>query len=263
VNKNIKVYLEPAFLICAAVLLLSGASMPRMIKSFGGITKKEPLPLKKSLDLLDSKGLGPYKVVSKSRIDNEDVIKSLGTENYIQWVLEDTNAPPDSKVRNCTLFITYYGMPDQVPHVPEVCNMGAGNQLVESENVQFKINIDGKERQIPGKYLVFMSPSSNPYQPAINFPVMYNFSVNGEYGRSREDVRISLNKNIFGKYSYFSKIEWKFFSSRMGMAVYPDKAEAISASKRMLSVILPILEKEHWPNLNDIPVSSKQATSRF
>lgn len=249
-----KIYLEPAFLICAVVLALAGATMPKMINSFGGIMKKEPLPLKKSLVLLDANGLGSYKVVSKTQIENEDILKTLGTEDYIQWTLEDTNAPSDSSTRYCMLFITYYGKPDKVPHVPEVCYVGAGNNQVESDEVTLKLNIDGKERQIPGKYLVFMSSQTNQYQPGSKFPMMYNFSVNGEYGCSRKDVRIGLNKNIFGKYSYFSKVEWKFYNLRLGMVCYPDKKETIAASAKMLNVILPILEKEHWPSLKDIPV---------
>ncbi|MHC4084712.1 MAG: hypothetical protein ACYSU3_07240, partial [Planctomycetota bacterium] len=52
---------------------------------------------------------------------------------------------------------------------------------------------------------------------------------------------------IFSKYSYFSKVEWKFFNIRFNKLIYPGKEEAIAASQKLLSVILPILEKEHWP----------------
>ena len=115
----IKVYMKPAFLICVAVLAITGSGMSIAIKSFGIYLKKEPLPLKKSLDLLDESRLSPYKVVSKSKIENEEIVKNLGTEDYIQWNLEDTAAPPESSVRYCLLFIVYYGLPDFVPHVPE------------------------------------------------------------------------------------------------------------------------------------------------
>jgi hypothetical protein len=53
-----------------------------------------------------------------------------------------------------------------------------------------------------------------------------------------------LNKNLFGKYSYFSKIELVFNQSLSA----PSKQEAIEASEKVLGVILPILEKDHWPD---------------
>ncbi|MCJ7729861.1 MAG: RNA binding protein fox-1 homolog [Sedimentisphaerales bacterium] len=77
---------------------------------------------------------------------------------------------------------------------------------------------------------------------------MYTFSVNGEYAAGREDARLVLNKNLFGKFSYFSKVEWKFYNSRFGRVTYPNKQEALAASEKLLAVILPVLEREHWPS---------------
>jgi hypothetical protein len=53
---------------------------------------------------------------------------------------------------------------------------------------------------------------------------------------------------MFGKYSYFSKVEWKFYNIKFGSSTYPDKQEASAASEKLLGVILPILEKDHWPS---------------
>jgi hypothetical protein len=244
-NKN---YMQPAFLICAAVLAVSGAGMSFAVKSFGIYLKKEPAPLKKSLDLLDRANLAPYKVISKDKIESGDIVESLGTENYIQWVLEDLNAPPDSAARFCSLFITYYDMPDKVPHVPEECYMGSGFQRLASDSVMIGLGA----REIPVRYLVFTNTSSDYWHKTTQFPVLYLFRVNEDYGSSREDVRLILNKNIRGKHSYFCKVEWKFFNTGSGGAgrrgnVYPAKEETITASQKLLSVILPILEKEHWP----------------
>jgi hypothetical protein len=242
----VKYYTQPAFLICAAILAIAGGGMSVAIKSFGIYLKKDPWPLKKSLDLLDEKGLAPYKVVSKSEIESEDVVDSLGTKDYIQWVLEDLDAPANSTVRYCSLFITYYELPDRVPHVPEECYMGSGFQKLASDSVALEVGI----RKIPAKYLVFTSTGSDYWQRSTKFPILYLFSANGEYINSREDVRLVLNKNIRGKHSYFSKVEWKFFNAdlkgQQGSA-YPAKKEAVAASQKLLGVILPILEKEHWP----------------
>lgn len=240
-TKNAKrSYLQPAFLICTAVLALSGFFMPKPVK-------KEPLPLKKSLDLLDEKALAPYKVVSKPKITSQEVIASLGTQDYIQWILEDTDVAVDSAVYKCSLFITYYDLPDRVPHVPEECYTGGGHQRLASDSVTFEINKEGGKENIPARYLVFASTNSNYWGMDTKFPVLYLFNVNEVYANSRDDARFALNKNIFSKYSYFSKVEWKFFNTRFRKPFYPSKEEAITASQKLLSVILPILEKEHWP----------------
>lgn len=219
------------------------------IKSFGVYLKKEPLPLKKPLDLLDEKDLAPYKVVRKEKIENEEVVKSLGTEDYIQWQLEDIDAAADSPVRYCSLFITYYDLPDRVPHVPEECYTGSGYQRLSSDSVTLEINKDSVEEKIPGKYLVFAGTNSGHWGKSTKFPILYLFNINGLYANSREDARIILNKNLFGKYSYFSKVEWKFFNTRFDATIYPSKEDAVTASQKLLGIILPILEKEHWPDV--------------
>jgi hypothetical protein len=242
--------MQPGFLICAAVLALSAGGMSIAIKTLGLYLTKEPLPLKKSLNLLNEKSLGHYKVLSKEKIENEEIVKSLGTEDYIQWKLEDIDAAVDSAVRYCMLFITYYGLPDRVPHVPDECYTGSGYQRLSSEGVTFKIGKDDKEAKIPGRYIVFTDTSSDYKRltGSPEFPVLYLFNVNGDYAGSRENARIALNKNIFGRYSYFSKVEWKFFNPLTAGVIYPDREKAITASQQLLSVILPVLEKEHWPD---------------
>jgi hypothetical protein len=238
--------LSPAFLLCAAVLAAAGGGKSIAIRKFGLILKKEPLPLKKSLDLLDEDGLGPFRVVpdGKRKIENEEILKELGTEDYIQWVLEDTETPANSPVRRLMLFITYYEHPDRVPHVPEECHAGAGFQRLATDSITFEIGRPGVGR-IPGKYLVFGSTGSDIWQRAWKFPVLYFFRVNGEYAGNRDDARIALNKNLFGKHSYFCKIELSF---NTGSAT-PNKEEAVKVGERLLAVILPILEEEHWPDM--------------
>jgi len=243
---TMKTYMQPAFLICAVVLAIAGGGMSIAIKSLGVHLKKEPLPLKKSLDLLNESDLAPYKVVSKDKIE-EEIVESLGTEDYIDWILEDTDAAADSAVRKCSLFITYYDLPDRVPHVPEECYMGSGFQRLARDSLILEIDKAGSKENIPARYLVFSSTKFDHWGKITKFPVLYLFNVNEKYANSREDARIALNKNIFGKYSYFTKVEWKFFNTRFGQAIYPSKEDAIKASEKLLSVILPILEREHWP----------------
>jgi len=242
---NIRVYLQPAFLICAAVLATAGAGMSIAIKSFGVYLRKEPLPLKKSLDLLNENDLASYKVISKRKIENEEIVRALGTEDYIQWILEDTDAAANGPVKKCMLFITYYELPDRVPHVPEECYAGGGFQRLASDSVTLEINNNaGFERKIRGKHLVFGSTKANLWQRGEKFPVLYLFKVNEDYAASREEARIALNKNLFRKSSYFCKVELVFNQT----LIPPNKEQAVKAGEKLLAVILPILETKHWPD---------------
>lgn len=242
---NIRVYLQPAFLICALVLAAGSIGMSMTMKKLGVILKKEPLPLRKSLELLDENGLSPYEVVPpKLKIENKEVLKSLGTNDYIQWVVEDTEEPAGSPVKRCLLFVTYYQLPDRVPHVPEECWTGGGYQKLPSDGLT--LNIDdsaGFETRIPAKYLVFVPKKTGLWEGSQRIPNLYFFKVNGQYAGSREQARIALNKNLFGKSSYFCKVELVFNRS----SAVPGKEAAVTASEKLLSVVLPILEREHWP----------------
>ncbi len=237
---DLRAYLQPAFVICVVVLALSGAVMSKFD------VEQEPWPLKKPLALLEQEDLGPYVIASKQEIENEDTLKNLGTGDYIQWMLEDTEAPIDSPTRNIVLFITYYALADRVPHVPEECYVGAGHQLLASDEMKFRIESPGGEQQVPGRVLVFQKTSSNFWSGGEKFSAFYLFSVNGIYADSRESARFALNRNMFGRHSYFCKFEWNFYASS-GAKSYLEKEEAKKAGEKLLTVILPILKTKYWP----------------
>ncbi len=240
----IKYYFQPAFLICAAVLAITGAGMSIAIESIGVYLKKEPIQLRKSLDFLDENGLLNYFVEpqNKMKIENKEIVKELGTQDYIQWIIENRDVPMDSPIRKCFLFITYYASPDRIPHVPEECYTGGGYQKISSSSVTLNIGINDTTK-ILAQYLVFGNDDSSILLNQGKFPVLYFFRVNGEYAGSREDARRALNKNLFRKSSYFSKVEIAFNQSQQS----PDEEETIKATESLLNVILPILEKECWP----------------
>lgn len=241
VRYDIKVLFQPAFLICVAVLVTA-----EIIRPIVGavIPQKEPLPLKKSLDLFGEEQLAPYKVIKKPPIENEEIVKELGTEEYVQLILEDTEVMDDSPVKSLFLFITYYELPDRVPHVPEECWVGGGWQRLASDSITFEISRGDFQRRIPGKYLVFGSTKGGLWQSAAKLPVLYFFRVNGVYAGSRNEARIALNKNLFSKHSYFCKVELAF---NQALAT-PSKQEAVGAGEKLLAVILPILEAAYWPD---------------
>jgi hypothetical protein len=233
----VRIYLQPTFVVCVLVLSLSGAVMSQFY------IEQEPWPLVKSLNLLDQSGMGPYRIIRKTEITDKDTLKALGTEDYIQWILEDTEVPEDSSCRRTMLFVTYYPLADRVPHAPEICFIGAGYDLLASKSVQYTLEIAGAEKTIPGTRLVFQGGSSGYWEKLSQF---YLMNVNGIYAGDRDAARFTLNKNIFRKHSYFSKIEWNFMAGS-GSTSYLDEDEGRKAGEKLLAVVLPILEREHWP----------------
>ncbi|MDD5134459.1 MAG: hypothetical protein PHP01_03490 [Phycisphaerae bacterium] len=249
-----KNYLQAPFLITVIILAAFAGGMSYYKSRYGVNFIKKAIPLKAPFDLLDEKLLKPYKVLDKARIDNKDVLESLGTEEYLQWFVEDTTVNEMSPVRHCSVFITYYtGNPDQVPHVPEACYTGAGSQVQEKFSLDMNIgdvNVPDmpKDGKIPAVGLIFSEKSSDIWQSSAKFPVIYFFKVNGQYKGGRTAVRLALG-DLTSEYSYFSKVEIKFYNAR---GLYPDKEQAIEATGKLLKVLLPVLERYHWPDWNRI-----------
>jgi hypothetical protein len=236
-------YLQPAFLICTAVLALAGGGLSVTTRRMGLYLRKEPLPLKAPLDTLDESRLAPYRVLARQKIENREILQSLGTQDYIQWVLEDPCAPAQKAVRQLLLFITYYPLPDRVPHVPEECYTGGGYQRLATSAVTFHLGASGVPRDLPGRYLLFDKVAGAAPRSAQQFPVLYLFRVNGEYAGNRDTARMALNKNLFGRHSYFCKIELVFNQS----SIPASRGDAVAASEKLLTVLLPLLEQNHWP----------------
>jgi len=257
-NKTVKQYLQPAFLICLAVLLLAGwlisavqsekgLKIPFKKERIKFMFVKEPIPPKKPMDQMDGSKLKPFEVLGKSRILDKDIVKSLGTEEYLQWTILNPDSPPDSPVRIFTLFITYYEKPDSVPHVPEECYSGGGFKQESSKAITFEVQNQNdsliKQRKIPGRYVTF-SKAGGGLKDNTGFPVLYFLNVNGEYVNTRTEARLALAKNIRRKHSYFSKVEFVF--NKTGKM--PKKDDAIRTCEKILKVLLPPLEMEHWPD---------------
>jgi len=248
-SPQIRGYFRPAFLTCVAVLATAAAGMDALLKKMGAIFEKEPIALRRSLDLLDDQALAPYRLIDRYRLDPE-VEKELGTKDYISWRLEDTEAKPDSPVRYCTLFITYYGRPDRVPHVPEECYLGGGYRQADSRSLTLHWTTpDGTSRELPIRYLVFVRDRAEAWSTRAKHTVMYVFRVNDRYANDRTEARAILGMNLKGRYSYFSKVEWSFEGLGAGRAQRPSREECIAASEKLMARLLDRLERDHWPNL--------------
>lgn len=248
-DQRLKPYLQPAFLVCAIVLFIAAAGMSATTAFLKVKFIKLPLPLRSSLDLINKGAIKPYKVVNESKIENKDIREALGTDEYVQWIIEDETVDKSSPTRFCSLFITFYtGTPDQVPHVPEECYTGGGRlQQQLPHDVAINVALNGKKVIVPVRTLRFADPQA-PVSASPKEDVSYFFKVNGKYAASREPARRVLQANFFSKYSYFSKVEWKFFNRTSSTYVYPDESELAQASQKLLSRVLPVLENDHWPD---------------
>lgn len=244
-------YLRPAFLVCAVILLAAAVGKQVLIHKLGLVMVKEPIAMQNPLDKLDETVLIPYAVLHKSMIDRE-TLESLGTEEYLQWTLENTQVASDSPLRYCSLFITYYtGNPDMVPHVPDECYVGGGKSRLSGQTV--RIDVPREEspdnpQTVGLQFVVFGQAGNTIIDAETTFSVQYLFHVNGRYTEDRTQTRLVLGSNWTSPYSYFSKVEWFFFGVDSFGRTYPDKEQTLAASQQLLARLLPELENNHWPN---------------
>jgi len=245
---------QPAFLICVGILASSAVAMRIAADKLEIYLRKEPVSLQKPLDSMNKDKLWPYKVVKENIIDDEAVKESLGAQdNYIQWTFEDTSVTENDPARFPNLFVTYYtGDPDAVPHVPDWCYSGSGWQIIKSYNTSINVAIDAKREadkiEIPVRVL-YMDRTIG--LTTYRKPVVYFFSVNGDYRCTRDTVRLRAN-SIFDHHAYFSKVEVDFNLA----PISPD--EAVAATEKLMKVVLPVLVEDHWPNWAAVKAAEKR-----
>jgi len=246
-NSKINPFTQRSFLICALLLLSFSVGKKALFEWLDILLTKIPIDLRKSFDDIDREQIAPYIVVSERQITDKEILDSLGTKDYIQWIIEDTEVSEKSPVKYCDLFITYYGHHDRVPHVPEECYVAAGIEQIGAKSIT--LDIGEKADSINMKLLSFRSQNPNALSSGSEFSRMYFFKVNEYFACTRGGVRKALGKNIRGKHSFFSKVEWQFYGGDM---VAPSGKQIIAASEKLISKILPVLENEHWPDLDEL-----------
>ncbi len=250
-NATLRPYFQPAFLVCVLLLATAASTQSLIIRYAGWHLTKLPLPLQKPLQEMEEQHLLPYVVRHKSRIDNPDIVETLGTEDYLQWVIEDPAADPHSPTRFCSIFVTYYtGNPDMVPHVPDECYVGGGNERKAGyvDTALLHRNNGKPEEKIAYQNVLFGTSADSAAATDVSFYVAYLFRANGQYSGSRTETRAILGSNFTSKYSYFSKVEWQFYGTDAFGRVFPNRQQVVAASEPLLNILLPVLEQSHWPD---------------
>ncbi len=239
------------FVICVVLLGTTTLALKPVTRYMKVTLTKKPIPLRASLGLLH-KQFGPYRFVEGHTLDSA-VINTLGTDQYIHWIIEDTSVEDQrSPLRVAHLFITYYtGQPDAVPHTPDQCYKGSGYQTVGAENTSLWIESLADAAEVPVRMVTFAK--SNIFS-SDEMSVVYTFHCNGKFVASREGVRTAAN-NPLDKYAYFSKVEvnfgWKSARPR-----FPSGKDSIAASEKFFSYLLPLLVNEHWPDWSAVKASA-------
>ena len=216
-----------------------------MLAGFVGATwnvwlQKRPCPLRKPLDKLDRSALHPYEW-ERSITLSPDTLNSLGTDQYLQWVLEDVSLDDaNSPIKRAILFITYYtGEPDPVPHIPDVCYLGSGFDIAASDDREMQIPELG--RTVPVRLLEFERVGRGA-EPRLT--VLYTFHTNGQFATGRNQVRTIVG-NPFEEYAYFCKVELRF-ESRAGQSATRD--ELMEGGTKLFRRLLPLLIEQHLPD---------------
>lgn len=244
---------EPAFVVCTLTLAICAMGLQLGAEKMKLYFRKMPVPLQKTLDELDASKLVPFELVKAQKIENEDVLEELGTEDYIQWELEDTSLKANNPLRRVRLDITYYtGDPGKVPHVPEVCYLGSGGRIKERIDREIHVlKANTKNDKIPVRLLDI---ELNSQFGQLNRVVVYFFKVNDTYRCDRNQVRRAQN-NLHDKYAYFSKVEVSILHT--GPISHED---ALATAEKLHQKLVPILLAEHWPKWENLNETAKEAS---
>ena len=236
---------NPPFVVSAVILAATAIGLPWATKLMKVALAKDPVPLRRPLWRLDRSRLGPYEFVAKTDLEPA-VVEALGTEEYIYWFLEDTDyrrQPADPR-RFASLAVTYYtGQPDPVPHVSEVCMVGAGYTAQRADSEIITVGKPGDDGRVPVRAASFVR--SGLYD-RDEFTVVYTFHCNGRFAATRNTVRRIIN-DPRDHHAYYSKVEVTFGSQR-SFPQHPPREDTLAAAEKLLGYVLPVLIEEHWPD---------------
>ncbi len=213
--------------------------------------KKDPILLRNPLSTLIPETLEPYRITRRLLLEAA-VLEALGTNDYINWRLEDTSVPASDPLRNVTLFVTYdTGGRNLVPHTPDECFLGAGyEQAQPHENTDvFLPSLGPHNSSIPVRVCTFARTAIFNHQPVT---VIYTFGCNGQFAASRTAVRFLIN-DPRNSYAYFSKVEVQFPGA--------SREASIEGARKLFDRVLPVLIRDHWPDFEAAERSAKSNAS--
>jgi hypothetical protein len=236
--------------VCLSVLVLAAGGLKTAASWFGWFIRKEAVPLKRPLQQMDVRELGPRYELDKVAMDkmepmSEDMQESLGTKEYVQLCIKDTQKAADDPTRVALLFVTYYtGRPDMVPHVPDECYLAGGYDKISEATRSVRVPGCGAPNdEVPLRVLEFEGRRNMPFSVGGDaVTVIYFFHVNNRYATTRNGVRASM-LNPLQRYAYYAKVEVTFTN---GSTVRAGREASVAATGPLLARVLPVLFKDHF-----------------
>ncbi len=190
-----------AALLAVAVAVLYGSKKVRQ-----NLVSSDGIPLARSLTQIPER-FGPYEKVGEESLP-ENIVKQLGTTDYIIWYYRDTRLPPGAAGNGIRLHIGYWSGTRQIlstgVHYPELCYTGGGAKTMEMRTCQiFLGNPDDSGAaplSIPLRIFQFYGENAPPRT------VGYYFLLNGRRIASANYLRLATflgpTRNL-----YYSKVE--------------------------------------------------------
>lgn len=278
--------LIPAAAMAGALMLTVFIGQQVAVAKSGLVLIKLGVPLRHPLVLLPAE-VNEWKLVREDPPLSPEVLETLGTEQYISRVYEDTTWPEREPGRYVRLHVAYYtGTTDTVPHVPDRCFIAGGVAGLDKGIAQLNLSGDYHADEIDGGYLhPVQLRRQGLTQPPARVPatefdatyftfgdpnggqahnVLYFFAANGKFLPTPDHVRFSGFEPT-DKYSYYCKIEVQL----MGMA---DSDAAAGRASAVLSDLLPEImaclpdwvdvKAGRWPAESQAPAAEPSLTAR-
>ncbi len=224
--------------IAATILLVSAVTVNVALDYFRIVLAKAKVPLNMVLDefpetigdrfelarmLNSGESLRQGKAVLTS-----DVIKTLGTEDFITWYFKDKKKSTDKELAYIRVHMAYYTqLLDAAPHVPGNCQLAAGALADSANSKDLDWTIDDppagwEQWSTFGVRQDGFAWQSKEGADQTQTVVFYLFIANGEPKLRRLQV-ITLLSPPWKKYCYYMKIEMT--AGRMNGKVSVDEAE--------------------------------------
>lgn len=216
---------QPAFLVGAAVLLMSAAALNGAVSLLGIYLRKLPIEVGPKVHSIPTETQS-WVHVGEDRVESAEIVDELGTKNYLnRWYRRKT---PDAKGNpvELELHLAYYtGMIDTVPHVPDRCLVGAGWSIsggpfypsVPLDVSQWSVDTDATS--------VFGSAQSPVYRARL-----WN-GLNVRMPRGVEDLKLNVSE-----YSYPGKnaklTAGYFFIANGGVTATPEGVRLLAFDLR-------------------------------
>ncbi len=239
------------FWVCVVLLGLAAVGVQVLPGMLNVYLRKEPVPLKSPLALLDLRKLEPRytRHPDTDRIPpmSDEMVESLGTEEYLVVYLRDTTVPVTASTSVAHLFVTYYtGKPDMVPHVPDECFRAGGYNKLRAYTAPVNaVGVGAPDDEIAVRVVDFeASPGRSLSGSSARLSVLYFFHANGTYVTTRNGVRANA-LNPFQRYAYYAKIEMSFFAGN-GRGGNASAEESLAAAGPLLEALLPVLFEDHF-----------------